>query len=72
MLRFNVFGRVMGVARAQGEWKAVYIGTDGKNREAHDVVIPSSVTASELTAYLADIFHESASPENPEVIRLDP
>lgn len=72
MLRFSVFGRLLGVARTRGEWRVVYIGADGKHRAADDVMIPPSVKASEVAAYLADLFHESASPENPEVVRLDP
>ena len=62
----------MGVDRMQGEWRVVYFGADGKHREAQDVVIPPSVTESELPRYLGNIFHEYASPEHPEVIRLDP
>lgn len=72
ILRFDVYGRVMGVLRADGAWRVVYFGADGKHREAHDVVIPPSVTTSELAGYLANLFHESASPENPDVVRLDP
>lgn len=71
MIRFDVYGRTLGVTRESGEWKAVYIGPDGKHRRAHDVVIPPFVEESKLTRYLADLFHESATPENPDVIRLD-
>lgn len=71
MLRFDVYGRIIGVTREEGEWRAVYFGSDGKHREAPDVVIPPGVGEAELAGFLADIFHESASPENPDVVQVD-
>ncbi len=71
MLRFDVFGRALGIARREGEWRAYYLGSDGKRREAREVVIPPSVPESELPRYLTDLFHESATPEHPEVVTLD-
>ena len=71
MMRFDVYGRILGVTRARGEWRVVHLGADGKHRPAADVVIPPSVAESELSGYLADLFHESASAEKPDVVRLD-
>lgn len=71
MLRFDVFGRPIGVTRTAGGWRVVYLGTDGKHREASDVFIPGSVPESGLRRCLGDLFHELATPENPEVVRLD-
>ena len=68
-LRFNVFGRIVLIDRKQNEWHAYYPGTDGKRRPA-SFVIPSFIEDSELEQYLGDLFHESASPNNPEVVRL--
>lgn len=70
MVRFDVFGREIGILRSGDEWRAVYIGPDGKHRPANDVMIPSSLAGSELETYLADVFHESASPAHPNVTRL--
>lgn len=72
MLCFDVFGRSIGVTRTAGGWRAVYLGSDGKHREASDVFFPGSVPESDLARYLADLFHEMATPEKAEVIRVDP
>lgn len=71
MLRFDVFGRAIGIDRREGEWRAFYLGADGKRREATDVLIPPTLTESELPRFLADLFHESATPERREVRRLE-
>lgn len=70
MLRFDVYGREIGVTRVNDEWMAVYIGEAGKHRSAPGVAIPPWVTESDLVRFLADLFHESASPARPDVIRL--
>lgn len=68
-IRFNVFGRIVLIERKQNEWHAYYPGTDGKRRPA-SFVIPSFIEDGELEQFLGDLFHESASPNNPEVVRL--
>lgn len=68
MLRYDVFGYRVGVLREGAEWRAVYVGQDGKHRPAPDVVIPPWVTEAEVPRFLADLFHEAASPERPDVI----
>lgn len=70
MLRFDVYGRKVGVVREEGGWSAVFLGESGKHRPAPGVIIPPWVTEDELVRYLADLFHEGASPERPEVVRL--
>jgi hypothetical protein len=69
--RFDVFGREVLVLREQDHWTAYYIGTDGKRRSAKDIVIPASIAETELKQYLADLFHECASEERPDVRRLN-
>jgi len=68
--RFNVFGRIIGVRREGSSWQAYAQGADGK-RSAADFVIPDFIEACELAQYLADLFHESATPANADVRRLD-
>lgn len=68
MIRFDVYGRVVGVLRDGGRWRAVFVGEDGKHRDAPGVVIPPDLDASELAGHLADVFHESARPERPDVV----
>jgi hypothetical protein len=61
--RFNVFGTLIVVARSGGGWQAFYPGTDGKHRAA-DFIVPADIAAHELAGYLADLFHENATPRN--------
>jgi hypothetical protein len=71
VLLFDVFGRVLGVEPAPaGGWRLVEIGSEGKHRAMSEVVIPSFLGADELGRYLADVFHEQASPAHPDVRRL--
>ncbi len=67
--RFNVFGRLVAVERSGASWKTWSLGPDGKRSPA-DFVVPDFVAEDELAQYLADLFHEDASPTNGEVRRL--
>lgn len=68
--RFNVFGRLVVIKGAQGNWSAFLLGTDGKRRKA-DFAVPGALCEHELCGYLSDLFHESASSTQPAVTRLD-
>jgi hypothetical protein len=68
-LRFNVFGRLVAVAATPAGWKAYLLGQDGK-RSPLDLVIPAFVEQDEVGQYLADVFHEVATPTNNKVVRL--
>ncbi len=70
MIRFEVFGRPIGVARLNGEWVAYHLGVEGKHRRASDVIIPEFVEDAQLTQFLEDLCHEWASPDRPLVRRL--
>lgn len=61
--RFNVFGTLVAVAGEPGTWRAFYLGVEGKRRLA-DFIIPADVGSDELAEYLADLFHENATPRN--------
>lgn len=67
--RFNVFGTLVAVVGSTGAWRAFYLGTEGKRRLA-DFVVPANITSEELSEYLADLFHENATPRNNDVKRL--
>jgi hypothetical protein len=67
--RFNVFGALVAVTGAPGSWQAFYLGAEGKRRLA-DFVVPSNVASEDLLEYLADLFHENATPRNSGVILL--
>ena len=71
MLRFDVYGRRLGVRRANGMWDAVWLGSDGSHRPAPGVAIPPDVEESKLVQFLSDLFHESSTPERPDVALLN-
>jgi hypothetical protein len=68
--RFNVFGRLVVITGVRGNWSAFLLGTDGKRRRA-EFVVPNSLAEGELCQYLSDLFHESASPTQPAVKRIE-
>ena len=68
-LRFNVFGRIVAISGESGSWQAFYPGNDGTRRLA-DFVIPNDITEDGLAEYLADLFHEDATPRRNTVQRL--
>jgi hypothetical protein len=67
--RYNVFGTVVLVTHLDGRWQAFYPGSDGKRRPA-DFIVSPDVEQDELAEYLADLFHEHATPRRGDVIRL--
>jgi len=70
LLRFDVFGTLVGIQRSGTNWNSYYLGSEGKRRPA-DFVVPEFIEEAELSQYLADLFHESATSRNSEVRRLE-
>jgi hypothetical protein len=68
-LRFNVFGRLVAIVGGPGSWKAYWLGAEGKRRPA-DFIVPDSLAPGELLDYLADLFHEHATPTNGDVTAI--
>jgi hypothetical protein len=68
--RFNVFGRLVVITGAPGNWSAFLLGPDGKRRRA-DFIVPSELDESQLCRYLSDLFHESASSTQPVVTLIE-
>jgi len=68
-LKFNVFGQLIAVVGEPGSWRAFHLGNEGKRRPA-DFVIPQDLPESGLCEYLADLFHEFATPKNNSVREL--
>lgn len=70
-MKFDILGRiVLGIVRSHDQWLAFYSGNDGLKHKTDDIRIPASLSESELDAYIADVFHEWATPERNEVRRL--
>lgn len=67
--RFAIFGRHIAVTGAPGAWRAFYFGAEGKRRPA-DFIIPGDVAEQDLCEYLADLFHEDATPRNHTATQL--
>ncbi len=71
MIRFNVFGRfLVGIEWRADAWKTYILGNEGKRRDA-DFIVPPDVSEEEIGPYLAVLFHESATPERRQVLRLE-
>ena len=70
MLRFDVFGRAVGVQSTPSGWSVFYLSADGKRRPAEDIRIPAAVQHDEILRYLADLCHEWADYEHPDVRKL--
>jgi hypothetical protein len=64
--RFRVFRKLVAVSGGPGAWRAFYLGADGKRRAA-DFIVPGELAADELAAWLADLFHEEATPGHDSV-----
>ena len=67
--RFNIFGAHIAVTGAPGTWQAFRLGPEGKRRPA-DFIVPADVAEDELCEYLADLFHENATPRNAKAEQL--
>ncbi|PHV05825.1 hypothetical protein CSQ96_19140 [Janthinobacterium sp. BJB412] len=67
--KFNIFGSFIAITGSVGGWQAFYFGADGKRRPA-DFVVPSDIAEHELCEYLADLFHENATPRNCNAVQL--
>jgi hypothetical protein len=67
--RFNVFGRIVAIVGSQGSWKAFSLASEGKRVPA-GFVIPDFLSEEELCQYLADLFHEAATPSNGDVFQI--
>lgn len=68
--RFNVFGDIVAIQGSPGGWVAWLVGADGKRRPA-DFIVPGFLAREELCEYLADLFHESATPWNGSVFEIE-
>jgi hypothetical protein len=60
----EIYGRRLLVERTVDGWQTFIPGDDGKRRPSPRVLIPPFVvTDDELLQYLADLWHESARPD---------
>jgi hypothetical protein len=69
-ITLDVFGRLMLAEHTAAGWQLFAVSHDGKRSLVRDVAIPDFIPESGLEQYLADVFHESATPTHPRVRRL--
>lgn len=69
-VEFDVFGTRIIVDRTGDGWAMFYAPQGGKRREVPDILLPPDLPEENLAQYLADLFHERASPTHPDVKRL--
>jgi len=67
--RVNVFGRLVAIVAINGGWAAYVLGPEGKRRPA-EFVVPGFIPEAELRQYLADLFHECATPTSGDVTQI--
>ena len=68
MRRLDVFGRPFLAERTATGWRLFHAGGEGKRGPEVAPSIPAFVrTDAELVAYVADLFHEWATPARPRV-----
>ena len=70
-MKLNAFGKCIEVISRNDKWVVFYLGDEGKKRLAEGIVIPPTIIEEQLIEYLSDLLHESARPNNSEVVRLD-
>lgn len=68
-LHFKVFGAMVAIRAVVGGWAAFRLGPEGKRRPA-EFVVPDFIAEQELCQYLADLFHESATRTNGDVVQV--
>jgi hypothetical protein len=70
-IKLDVFGKQVLAIRTENNWRLYYVSGDGKRRVAADLFVPPFVKGMEVERYLADICHEWATEDHPEVLRLE-
>jgi hypothetical protein len=68
-VHLDVFGKRFLVERAGGRWRTYELGADGKRSLVH-VAIPDALAEADIPQYFDDLYHESATPKRPHVVRL--
>lgn len=70
-MKLDVFGRTtIEVLRENDHWVCYILG-EGKKRRDYDLSFPPELSEAEVVVYIADLFHEGATPENPDVRRIE-
>ncbi|KHT64966.1 hypothetical protein RJ45_03585 [Photobacterium gaetbulicola] len=68
-LLFDVFSTKMSVQQKDGFWLLYKESDTAMRARIYDVVIPPELEEGDLATYLADIYHENATANYPDVRR---
>lgn len=68
--RYSVFGSLIAIEAEPGDWSAFILGAEGKRRPA-SFIVPNFLSEVAICQYLADLFHEAATPTNGDVYRIE-
>ncbi|MCO7223931.1 hypothetical protein [Pleionea sp. CnH1-48] len=71
MIHFNVYGKRLSVQRENNGWSVFKNNGTGLIVKETSICIPEDIKESELGQYFSDLFHELASEEYPNVVRLN-
>jgi len=70
-MKLELFGKKrIEICHEGGNW-ILYSLSEGKRLKLADVVIPGHFSEDEAIVFLADLFHEAATPEFPDIKRID-
>ncbi len=62
-MQLDVYGRMtLAINRHAASWHIAIVGEDGKQRPVTDFVIPPDYSEQEVLQFIADMYHEYASP----------
>ncbi len=72
MMIFDVFGRYIGVKLVDNQWQIFRVDmSERKYSRLHEIIIPDFIEEHEIAGWLDDIYHEAASPQHPDVLRVE-
>jgi hypothetical protein len=70
-MKISVHGRIIFVERVNDKWVTFYQTIEGKRHRAANLIIPAEFNEDEVVTWIADLFHESATEQNPRVEILE-
>lgn len=69
-VKINAYGRLLEIIKENEHW-SIYVLGEGKKSLAKDIIIPPTYNEQEALEYLADMLHEAATPQNPDIKIVD-
>ena len=69
-MKLDAYGKRLEIRRENEKWLIYELG-EGKKKRSNDIYIPSEYSEAEVISYLEDLFHERATPANPNIKIID-